>query len=154
MAYSQLLEDIALASGKFDKEKKYFINNWTSEDITVKWGAMQPDADGAGTYTIKAGELGGPYPQFLAYHICKHLVNRELINAGKVGSIANANVRIPLEEKTLRQVINGEEDPRVAAIRETERAKLMAEIGEKDDSESKIEKKRGRPKKEFAGANE
>ncbi len=159
MAYSSLIDDIEKSTGKYSKDKKYYINNWSNEDITVKWGAHQPEAEGSGTYTIKSGELGGPYPQFIAYHITRHLVNREIIKSGKNGSIGNVNVRTPLELKTLREVVEGEEDPRISIIREQERAKLV-DKSKKDaptqDVSHEIDlpkKKVGRPRKEFEGAN-
>jgi len=48
--------------------------NFTSDDFTVEQGAMWNSRQ----YEVKAGEIKF-YPVFLANHLCKHLINRELI---------------------------------------------------------------------------
>lgn len=128
MAFSRLIDVIETGTGKFDLNKTYFINNTTNEDIEVKWGAKEPEARGSGTYLIKAGEMGGPYPQFLAYHIVKALVSREMQKDGKSKFFGSAEMRAPYEDKYLKEVAEGTEDPYTAKIREQEREKLMAEM--------------------------
>ncbi len=149
MAFSRLIEAIELGTGKFDNDKSYFINNCTDEDIIATWALKEPEARGHGTYEIKAGEKGGPYPQFLAYHIVKALVSREMQKDGKSKFFGSAEMRAPYEDKYLIEIEKGEgEDPYTASIREQERAKLLAEM--------KVPAQRGRPKKaekEFEGAN-
>lgn len=159
MAFSNLIEKIEQGSGKFDLEKHYFVNNATEEDIIVKWGAMEPEARGSGTYTIKAGEMGGPYPEFLAFHIVKALVSREMQKDGKEKYFGTASMREPYETKFLKEADGNAEEALVASIREQEREKILAEMKIQPVSESGIttsetRRKVGRPKKEeFQGAN-
>lgn len=138
MAFSNLIEKIETGTGKFDISKQYMINNTTDEDIEVKWGAKEPEAKGSGTYLIKAGEMGGPYQQFLAYHIVKALVSREMMKAGKAKFYGSAEMRAPFEDKYLVEVKQGEENPMIAKLREEERTKLVAEMNAeptKDETE-------------------
>lgn len=163
MAFTDLVESIERGTGKFDLHKTYIINNPTDEDIIVKWGAMEPESRGSGTYTIKAGEKGGPYPQFLAYHIVKALVSREMMKEGKAKFFGSAVMRAPYEAKFLIEVENGGEDPFTATIREQERAKLLAEMKTEPISSegytSSETRRKAHGKKsptdteEFAGAN-
>lgn len=162
MAFSNLIEQIENGTGKFNNDKQYLINNSTNEDIIVTWGAKEPEARGAGTYTIKAGEIGGPYPQFLAYHIVKELVSREMQKDGKSKFFGSATMRAPYEDKYLKEIEEGAEDPRLAAIREQERAKLLEEMKSQPISEEgatssetrrKALGKKGASDNEFEGAN-
>lgn len=167
MALSRLIDAIEEGSGKFDINKTYFINNVSNEDIVVTWGAKEPEARGAGTYLIKAGEMGGPYPQFLAYHIVKALVSREMQKDGKARFFGSAEMRAPYEDKYLKEAGPEAEDALTASIRAQEREKLQQEMKEQPiasegitSSETRREAltapKRGRPKKEtteFEGAN-
>lgn len=161
MAFSNLVELIERGEGKFDVNKTYIINNSTDEDIIVQWGAKEPEARGAGKYTIKAHEKGGPYPQFLAYHIVKALVSREMMKDGKSQFFGSAEMRAPYEKKYLIEVEEGTEDPVTASIREQERAKLMAEmknqpIASEGITSSETRRKNSKKKddvEEFAGAN-
>lgn len=151
MAFSNLIEQIEKGTGKFDLNRQYLINNTTEEDIEVKWGSKEPEARGAGTYLIKAGEMGGPYPQFLAYHIVKALVSREMIKEGKAKFFGSAEMRAPYEEKFLKEINESMEDPFTAKIREQEREKILAEM--KPEPKSKKEEVRLEEKEEFKGAN-
>lgn len=158
MSFSRLIEDIEKGSGKFDLEKTYFINNATDEDIIVTWGAMEPEARGAGTYKIKAGDKGGPYPQFLAYHIVKALVSREMIKDGKAKFFGSAELRAPYEDKFLVEIDQSDgEDPFTAAIREQERAKILEEmkttsVASEGITSSETRREVVEKKKEFEGA--
>lgn len=171
MAFSKLIEDIENGTGKYDLNKSYYINNTTEEDIEVVWGAKEPEARGAGAYLIKAGEMGGPYPQFLAYHIVKALVSREMQRDGKARFFGTAEMRAPYEDKYLKEAGPDAEDALTASIREQERAKLIEEMRSQPivdssgitSSETRRQifeeqkRKPGRPRKnttEFEGANQ
>ena len=52
------------------------------------------------TYTIKAGERES-FPEFLALHGAKHLVDRELIRAGKIKQLNDTTVRDEMYTKIL-----------------------------------------------------
>lgn len=133
MAFSNLIEKIEQGTGKFSVTKQYFINNSTDEDIIVKWAEQEPEAKGHGVYKIRAGEKGGPYPEFLAYHILKHLINRQMQKDGKEKFFGSAVMREPYEKKFLVEIDQkeGEENPIIASIREEERAKLIEEMKSK-----------------------
>lgn len=133
MAFSRLLDDIETKEGVFDPDKKYYITNTTDEDIEITWAAGEPRAQGHGKYKIKVGEVGGPYPQFIAYHILRHLVNREMQKDGKTKLFGSASHRRPYEDRFLKEVVEEGghptgEDPLRAKIREEERMKLMADM--------------------------
>lgn len=168
MAFTNLVRNIEEGTGKFDLEKTYFINNSTEEDIEVWWGKMEPESRGHGKYLIRSGDKGGPYPQFLAYHIVKALVSREMMKEGKSKFFGSAEMRAPYEQKFLIEIEPGEEqeNPLIKQIREEERAKILADMKTQPiasegytSSETRrqaleAEKpKRGRPRKEFEGAN-
>lgn len=161
MAFSRLIDRIEEGSGKFDNDKKYFINNASQEDIIVKWGDKEPEARGAGTYLIKAGEMGGPYPQFLAYHIVKALVSREMQRDGKAKFFGSAEMRAPYEDKYLKEADAGVEDTLTAQIRAQEREKLLAEFKSEPIASEGITSSETRRKahkkteevEEFKGAN-
>jgi len=171
MAFSNLIEAIEKGTGKFDLTKTYFISNSSPEDIVVSWGLREPEARGSGTYTIKAGEKGGPYPQFLAYHIVKALVSREMQREGKGKFFGSAEMRAPYEQKYLIEIAPGQEGENelIRQIREEERAKVLAELKTQPissegytSSETRRQiledekPRRGRPRKEgseFEGAN-
>lgn len=120
MAHSYLIEAITKTTGKFDPKKQYAFNNWTAEDFTFKWGGEEQ--------TVLAGEIA-VYPQYLAYHACKHFVNKILISEGKEVQVMNPVVRKVYEDKTLTEIASGAENPYVASIREQEREKLIKEFG-------------------------
>lgn len=158
---SNLIEDIQRGSGKYDLDKKYFVNNASDEDIEVSWGAKEPEAKGAGKYLIKAGEMGGPYPQFLAYHIVKVLVNREMQKNKQGHLFASAQHRAPFEQKFLKEAEGTGEDSVLKEIREQERRKLMEELKKEPISEGPYTSSETRRKAfgkashtdEFKGAN-
>lgn len=158
MAFSRLIEKIEEGSGKFDLQKQYFINNSTDEDIIVKWGVMEPEARGSGIYKIKAGEKGGPYPQFLAYHIVKALVSREMQKDGKSRFFGSAEMRAPYEDKYLLEI--EAEDPDIEQLEAQERAILATQpIAEEGYTSSETRRKYIKKAKpldeveEFKGAN-
>ena len=62
--------------------------NFTSEDFTEEQGAMWNSRP----YLVKAGEIKF-YPVFLANHLAKHLINRELIRTNEAAMM----------DKTLRE---------------------------------------------------
>lgn len=145
MAYSNFIEGVEKGSGMFDINKKYFINNSTDEDIEVRWGAKEPTARGAGTYLIKSGEVGGPYEEFLAYHITRALVSREMQKDGKQKFFGSGEMRAPYEKRFMIPV---EE----YAPKEEHKSEETEEIKEQTVAQT-IAKKRGRPRKEYEGAN-
>lgn len=154
MAFSRLIDEIENGQGKFDNNKQYLVKNLTNEDIIVTWGAKEPEARGSGTYVIREGQIGGPYPQFLAYHIVKELVNREMQKDGKSKFFGSAEHRAPYEDKYLEEVNGDVEEAKLQAVRDQEREKVLNEI---KAGEEPAKRKPGRPKKEevveFAGAN-
>ncbi|MDE2101558.1 MAG: hypothetical protein KGL39_30210 [Patescibacteria group bacterium] len=127
--FSNLYEEIEKGTGKFDVNKSYFVNNATNEDIVVSWAASEPEAKGSGIYTIRAGEKSGPFPQFLAYHIVKALVTREMQKDRKSASLVySAQHRAPYEAKYLIPIEGNPQDALTESIRSEERAKLLAEL--------------------------
>lgn len=120
MAQSHLIEAIEKGTGKFDNKRQYAFTNWSDKDFTFKWAGED--------YHVKAGEMS-VYPQYLAYHACKHFVSQQMIAAGQEVMYLNASARAEYENKTIQEIAPGEENPIVATIREQERMKLIAEMG-------------------------
>jgi len=69
--------------------------NFTSEDFTDEQGAMWNSRP----YLVKAGEIKF-YPVFLANHLAKHLINRELIRTNEA-SMMDKTLREGLAKKIL-----------------------------------------------------
>jgi len=69
--------------------------NFTSEDFTEEQGAMWNSRP----YLVKAGEIRF-YPVFLANHLAKHLINRELIRTNEA-SMMDKRLRENLAHKIL-----------------------------------------------------
>lgn len=159
MAFSRLIDRIEEGTGKFDLNKQYFINNSTNEDIIVSWALAEPEARGSGTYKIKSGEKGGPYPQFLAYHILKALVSREMVKDGKDKFFGSAEMRAPYEDKFLQEI--HEADPDTEQIQAQERAILATQPVAEDGYTSSETRRKAlnkksptdEPEEEFEGAN-
>ncbi len=152
--------------GMYDKQKRYLVNNWSDEDFTQEFGAESVyndtkviETNPAHSITIKAGEMR-ELGQFEAYTIVKHFVDREMYkDAAKKSdkeeirkaemALNNPTLRKPYEDKTLQEIIAGEEtsfmDKMRAEIREEEKAKLnneaivipVDETGKKIDKRSK-----------------
>lgn len=134
MAYSHLEFE-----GLYDPKRMFAVTNWSDEEITVNW----KDDNGDNLYTLHPGEVK-TYPQYLAYYITRHFVDREMQkDAAKApnnadGSpsrqrerlemaVANADMRSPYEDKTIQEVIPGKESPEVTAMRAKIRAELIVE---------------------------
>jgi len=63
------------------------------------------------TYMVKAGERES-FPEFLALHGAKHLVDRELIRTGKVKQLNDTNERDLMYQKILGKPVSpGKEEP-------------------------------------------
>ena len=123
MAQSKLIEDIVNTTGKFDPKKQYAFTNWDSEDFTFKWAGEE--------YVIPTGDIA-VYPQYLAYHACKHFVNKIMTREGKDVQLMNSLQRDVYEQKTLKEIAPGAENAYTASIREQEREKLLKEYGMSD----------------------
>lgn len=168
MAKSYLQENL----GIYDPKRTFAVTNWSDEDITVNWR----DDAGDNFHTLHAGEVK-TYPMYLAYYITDIFVDREMYKeAEKIpnlpdGSaskgrerlemaVVNRDLRKPYEDKTMQEVIAGQESPEVTAMRAQIRKQLIIEQGEKmsggldlnaDGSEKEFadvpKKGPGRPKK-------
>jgi len=166
--------------GLYDPKRTFAVTNWSDEDIQVNW----KDETGDNFYTLHKGEVK-TYPQYLAYFITKELVDREMYkDAAKLpnnpdGSytkareraemaVANKDMRKPYEDKTIQEVIEGQESPEVTAMRAKIREQLIqegtlsSEMNNNADGSEKEEfadvpkkeaKKPGRPKKSAEEVN-
>ena len=159
----------------YDPKRNFAVTNWSDEDITVNWKDAGPQGTGDNIYTLHVGEVK-TYPQYLAYYITQIFVDREMYkDAAKApqnpdGSpskqrerlemaVASKDMRKPYEDKTIQEVIPGQESPEVTAMRAEIRKQLIidgnlkSEINLNTDGSEKTEefadlpKKRGRPAK-------
>lgn len=157
--------------GQYDPRRNFAVTNWSDEDFSATWrGDDNVDVE----YVLHAGEVK-TYPQYLAYYITKNFVDREMSKVAlkkKAGSkerenaemaVANKDMRKPFEEKTIQEVVAGQESPEIAAMREQIRKELVAkgnlspEIsstmnlnpdGSQPEFADVPKKKAGRPRKE------
>lgn len=131
-----------MSDGVYDPRRNFAITNWSDEDFTISWTGEATNATGlvdgvSVEYTVQAGEVK-TFPQYLAYYIATNLVDREMYkiaNAAPADSkererlemaVANKDLRKPFEDKTIQEVIAGQESPEVTAMREKIRAELIA----------------------------
>lgn len=172
----------------FNNKRNFAVTNWSDEDIKVNWADPGLNGTGDNFYTLHSGETK-TYPMYLAYYITEQFVDREMYKAAAKlpnnpdGSptknreraemaVANAELRKPYEDKTMQEVIEGQESPEVTAMRAEIRKKLIqegtlpkeagelvSEIHLNVDGSEKEEfptlptaKKRGRPSKSAAEA--
>ena len=87
-----LLDNDITPSESFETTPFY---NFTSEDFTEEQGAMWNSRP----YLVKAGEIKF-YPIFLANHLAKHLINRELIRTNEA-AMMDKSLREGLAKKIL-----------------------------------------------------
>lgn len=173
----------------YNNKRNFAVTNWSDEDIKVNWADPGLNGTGDNFYTLHAGETK-TYPMYLAYYITEQFVDREMYkSANKIpnnpdGSaskqreraefaVANPDLRKPYEDKTMQEVIEGQESPEVTAMRAEIRKKLIQEGkieggtgnlvselslnpdgSEKEEKEefATLPKKRGRPAKSAAEA--
>lgn len=162
----------------YDPKRNFAVTNWSDEDLTVNWKDSGANGTGDNFYTLHSGEVK-TYPQYLAYYITQIFVDREMYkDASKApvnpdGSpskqrerlemaVANKEMRKPYEDKTIQEVIPGQESPEVTAMRAQIRKQLIidgnltSELNNNPDGSEKTEefpgvpKKRGRPSSKTA----
>lgn len=160
----------------YDNKRLFAVTNWSDEDITVNW----KDNTGDNLNTLHSGEVK-TYPMYLAYYITQIFIDREMYkDAAKAptnpdGSpskqrerlemaVANKDMRKPYEDKTIQEVIAGQESPEVTAMRAQIRKQLIIDGAltselhnnpdgsEKDEEFPGVPKKRGRPAKSASEA--
>lgn len=155
-------------NGKYDPRLNFAVTNWSDEDFTFSWTSETTNDKGlvdgpVVEYTVRAGEVK-TFPQYLAWYFTKNFVDREM---GKIANkatadtkererlemaVGNKDLRKPFEDKTLKQVIEGQESPEITAMREKMRAELIAEgkIGKEISSEMHLNPDGSLPEQEFA----
>ncbi len=130
-----------MSDGVYDPRRNFAVTNWSDEDFSVTWvGEATNDkglVDGVPIeYTLHAGETK-TYPQYLAYYIATNLVDREMYKVAAKApadsrererlemAVANKDLRKPYEDKTIQEVLEGQESPEVTAMREKLRKELI-----------------------------
>ena len=154
--------------GVYDKQKRYMVNNWSPEDFTQHFGAESVYNDTKLVVTqpaydlkIKAGEMR-ELGQFEAYMVTRHFVNREMMRDAqkKEGkereriemAMNNKEARKPYEDKTIQEVIAGEESTFMKSLKDKMRAEIQAESKEEvKKPETKKEEVKKDKTAEFAG---
>lgn len=128
----------------FDPERRFVFTNWTDEEFKGYWDKRE--------YVFKAGDVR-ELPMYLAYHFCKHLIDRELHKQNRDMAVADPEARRPLEEKTIREIMANEESPERVALREEIRKEVMAQIGEavSEKVDTKVAEAEGKPKAKKGG---
>lgn len=116
----------------YDNSRKFIFSNWTNEDFVGTWGGVQT--------LIKAGETK-EFEMSLAYHFTKHLVDRELQKQGKAHLAGVPEERKPLEEKTIAELVAGQDSPALATLKAQIKAEVLAAEEKKTSKKSKKEKK-------------
>lgn len=154
------------SDGIYDPRRNFAVTNWSDEDFTISWtGEATNDKgliDGVPIeYTISAGEVK-TFPMYLAYYITTNLVDREMYKLAKDKpadskererlemAVANKDLRKPFEDKTIQEVIPGQESPEVVAMRASIRKELIAEGELNGNMSSELNLNPDGTKKEFA----
>lgn len=154
----------------FDPTKKYVFTNWSEDEFRCRYAnpefafsanprysqernnELYEEAykkEGIKEAIVPAGKFI-EVPEWLAFHLCKHFLDREIMkgikrdfgslsqkdNDGKANSGAEGEIlsmhspstREALEARTIKLIGEGEESPLVLAIRAEERAKIEQEF--------------------------
>lgn len=152
--------------GVFDPRRNFAVTNWSDEDFTTNWTSETTDNTGLVDgpvieYTVKAGEVK-TFPMYLAYHITTGLVDREMYRLANNApadskererlemSVANKDARKPFEDKTMQEVVAGQESPEIAAMRASIRKELIENGDLNGNLSSEINLNSDGTKKEFA----
>lgn len=125
----------------FDNERRFVFSNWTSEDFTGRWDNVD--------YLVPAGTTK-EFPMYLAFHLTKHLVDREM-NRDKKSSLAGIDEeRKPYEDKTMVEITLGTDSPALAALKEQIRAEVEEQKSGKEAKAPKVVKPKKTTVAEFA----
>ncbi len=151
--------------GVYDPRRNFAITNWSDEDFSIFWTTEIVGGNGLidgpkVEYTVLAGEVK-TFPMYLAYYIAKNLVDREMYKIAAKATpdskererlefaVANKDLRKPFEDKTMQEVIAGQESPEIKAMRAKIRQELV-ESGELPTMSSEINLNPDGSEKEFA----
>jgi len=112
--------------------------NFTSEDFTEEQGAMWNSRP----YVIKAGEIKH-YPIFLANHLCKHLINRELMRENEASLLdtklrEKIKVKILISDEEAAKLLGMPSSSRIVKVKETKKKKEL--ISESEVKASPVSK--------------
>lgn len=155
--------------GAYDQTRRYIVSNWSDQDFTQKFGEESAYNNStliittpAHEVTIKSGDML-ELDQFHALTFARHFVDREMQKVaekleGKARekieiSIGNKYARKPYEDKTVKEIVSGEENPIMAKMREEirqeELAKIKAETSKTAEKTDKVEEKIDKRTKEY-----
>lgn len=112
----------------YNNDRKFIFSNWTEEDFTGQWAGV--------SYTVLKGETK-EFPMYLAYHLTKHLVDREMNRAGKSHLLGVEEERAIFETKTVSEIGEGTDSPALASLKE----KIREEVLEVEAKKAKKTKK-------------
>lgn len=125
--------------GKYNPDRRFVIKNWTDQDLKSFWDSRP--------ITIKAGDMG-EFEHAIAYKLTKELVDREMLQDAYKSMVAsgaidhaarekvrergemavlNKDLRKPYEDKTISELIAGQENPILTKMRAEVRAEMEAE---------------------------
>lgn len=125
----------------FNNDRRFIVNNCTNEDFTCQQFAQD--------ITVKKGEQK-EFPMATAYHVTKHLVDREMIKAGKESSLASDEARHEYEIQVLAEITGNVDSPALADLKK----KIEEEVVENQKSgkikKAKAPKEKKVESKEFA----
>ena len=92
----------------FNNDKQFIVTNWSKDDFTGHWAGQ--------AFTIKAGE-SRQFPMYLAFHLTKHFVDREMIKEGKERLLAVEEARKDYEDKTMGELSEGMDSPAIQLLK-------------------------------------
>lgn len=105
----------------YDNEKRFIFSNWTRTDFVGVYGGAET--------LIKSGSAI-ELPMHKAYLFTKHLVDREMILAGKENSMSSQEARQHFEDRTIAE-INGSEPQAITSLKEKIEEEIQVESGVK-----------------------
>ena len=105
----------------YDSEKRFIFSNWTRTDFVGVYGGVET--------LVKVG-TSIELPMHKAYLFTKHLVDREMILAGKEVSMSSQEARQHFEDRTIAE-ISVTESPIITSLKEKIEEEIEVESGVK-----------------------
>ena len=129
----------------FNNDKQYIVTNWSKEDFTATWAGQ--------AHTIKTGE-SRQFPEYLAFHLTKHFVDREMTKDGKERLTGVEEARKEYEDKTMGELSEGMDSPAIQLLKERIRQEIEGDKVDEDGDPRTKNKKKPAKKKEVEEVKE
>lgn len=154
-------EKVLYFEGKYNPDRRFVIHNWTTEDVRSFWDSRP--------IFIKAGEMY-ECEHAVAVKLTKEIVDREMFKAAEEEykaagdnkqfaekmreraemAVLSRQNRKPYEDKTITEILPGEENPIMAKMRAEIRAEEQAKVAKVESPAGSISNDAAVTQPEFA----